>query len=321
MPELPDLEYVISRLRAEVIGQRITAARVREPIVLRVAVPGDLPGLLPGRTLSGVRRRGHFVDFDLEGKLQLVIHPMLAGRFKVSEAGAKDEGSLCFALALADGRELRYLDDKKMGKAYLIPHGGEAQVPGLKNQGVEVLSEAFTRERFGALLAKRRDQVRPFLMDKSALSAMGNAYADEVLFAARIHPKTWCKQLTPAQADALYAAIGQVLRAAVAEVAQRQAPLDEKVRDFLQVRGRAGEPCPRCGAKIRTVRVVDGDACFCPECQPATRSLFIDWRQKAAANAEPASGSTPPPVAPAPDSAPSPPEKRPRARGRAARGR
>jgi len=277
MPELPDLEYVVDELRERAVGQRIESAKVQEPVVLRVAVEGTFAELVKGLPLRGAERRGQFVLLEL-GRLDLVVNPMLAGRFQLAEPSAKARAR-CFVLSLSGGLELRYLDDKKMGKVYLVPHGDFSKVPLLPELGVDVMSKAFTREVFGALIAKRRDQVRPFLMDKRALSAIGNAYADEILWAARIHPKTRCKALRPEEVDALYAAIGSVLRAAVAEVARRRAPIDEKVRDFLSVRGRAGEPCPRCGAKIRTARVVDSDACFCPSCQPATRKLFIDWNK------------------------------------------
>lgn len=276
MPELPDLEYVVGELRERAVGQKIVGARLKEPIVLRLAVEGDLGSLTIGRTIEGAERRGQFALLDL-GELELVVNPMLAGRFQLAKKGEKSPASLCFALELEDGEELRYLDDKKMGKVYVIQRGDEKQVPLLTELGLDVMSRAFTRERFRALIKRRRDQVRPFLMDKRALSAIGNAYADEILWAAKIHPKTRCSALQPEEVDALHDCIGEVLRAAIAEVARRRAPIDEKVRDFLKVRGRAGEPCPRCGTKIRTARVVDADACFCPTCQPATRKLFIDW--------------------------------------------
>ena len=278
MPELPDLEHLVVELNAQVIGSTIAKARVRDPIVLRLALEGDLDSLVRGQQLRAVRRRGAFLELEVGAELKLVLHLMLAGRLKVTPSTDRDEGPLCFALDLG-GRELRYLDDKRMGKAYLIRRSDDALVPGLSTLGVDILSPAFTREHFTKLVAKRRDQVRAFIMDQSAISAIGNAYADESLFEARLHPKTWCRQLTPPQVAALHRAIGAVMRDAIQQVADRAAPMQEKVRDFLEVRGRAGEPCPRCGTKIRTVRVLDADACFCPTCQPATRSLFIDWNR------------------------------------------
>ncbi|HVV48663.1 MAG TPA: zinc finger domain-containing protein, partial [Polyangia bacterium] len=173
--------------------------------------------------------------------------------------------------------ELQYVDEKRMGKVYLARAADEGQIPVYGQLGLDLTSPAFTREAFGAAIAGRRDQVRAFLMDKRALASIGNAYADEILFAARIHPKTFCRKLDPAAVDALYEAIGRVLADAVAEIRRRDEPPEVKVRDFLKVRGRDGKPCLVCGTTIRAVRVGDGDACFCPHCQPETRKLFVTW--------------------------------------------
>jgi formamidopyrimidine-DNA glycosylase len=116
-------------------------------------------------------------------------------------------------------------------------------------------------------------------MDKSALDAMGNAYADEVLFEARIHPKAMVRSLKDEDLDRLHDAIVKVLGRARDVIQERKPPLHEKVRDFLEVRGHPGEPCPRCGAKLRRAGVHGHDAIFCPECQPDGRkSAIVDWR-------------------------------------------
>src|SRR6266446_1220624 len=122
--------------------------------------------------------------------------------------------------------------------------------------GIDVLDDrVFTRDAFRALARQRRDQVKVFLMDKTVLDAMGNAYADEVLWAARLHPKLMTRRLSDAELDRLHDAILSVLSTACATVAARRPALDDKVRDFLSVRGRAGQPCLRCGTTIRTARV------------------------------------------------------------------
>jgi len=272
VPELPDLLYVLARLRERLLGRTVSAERVKEPIVLRYAVRGNL-SLLLGRRLEELTRKAHFLCFRLEG-LDLAVNPMLAGRFRLAAPGDPDEASLAFALGFGD-QELRYLDDKKMGKAYLIASGDWQAIPGLQSGGVDVLSSAFTRERFVSLLKHRRDQVRAFLLDKKALDSLGNAYADEVLFEAGIHPKTWCRSLTHDDAVRLHTAIVTVLGEAAAEVARRAEPIEVKVRDFLKVRLK--QVCPRCGAKIRRAGVRGMDAYFCPHCQPATRAGLVDW--------------------------------------------
>src|SRR5687767_7198008 len=275
MPELPDLLHVLATLRAKILGRRVTAARLNEPVVLRSVVAGDL-SLLVGRTVDDVQRRSHFLVFRF-GDLDLAVNPMLAGRFKLAAPEDKVPASQAFALTLGDDLELRYLDDKKMGKAYLLPRGRWDGIPGMEGGGLDVLSPAFTFEAFRERLAGRRDQIRAFVMDKRALDSFGNAYADEVLFAAGIHPKTWCRSLDDESARRLHAAMVSVMSAATAEVARRGEPIEVKVRDFLKIRLR--EVCPQCGAKVRRAGVRGMDSYFCPRCQPETRPGLVDWRR------------------------------------------
>jgi formamidopyrimidine-DNA glycosylase len=272
MPELPDLLYILSHLRERLLRRHVTSERVHEPVVMRFAVRGNL-SLLLGRALEDALRKSHFLVFRFEG-LDLAVNPMLAGRFRLTPPGEPDEASLGFALGFGD-LELRYLDDKKMGKAYLIPRDDWNAVPGMQTGGIDILSPEFSRERFVSVLKHRRDQVRVFLLDKKALDSLGNAYADEVLFEAGIHPKTFCRSLSHEDGVRLHDAIVGVMNEAVAEVARRAQPIDVKVRDFLKVRRK--ETCPRCGSKLRTAGVKGMDSWFCPRCQPATRQGFVDW--------------------------------------------
>lgn len=275
MPELPDLLYVLDVLRPAVVGRTVAAERLTSPVVLRSLVKGDL-ALLVGRTLDAILRQGHFVVFRF-GDLDLAVNPMLAGRFKLAEPSAKLEAAAAFVLTFTPGPDLRYLDDKQMGKAYLVPAGAWKGIPGMEGGGLDVLSPDFTLERFLERLRGRRDQVRAFVMDKKALDSLGNAYADEVLFEAGIHPKTWCRALKAEDAARLHAAIVTVMRAATEEVARRHEPIEVKVRDFLQVRRKT--ICPRCGAKVRKAGVRGMDSYFCPRCQPETRPGLVDWRK------------------------------------------
>jgi formamidopyrimidine-DNA glycosylase len=284
MPELPDLVHVEDKLRAAIAGRRIGGARTGDPTVLRLMTPEPFPALLVGRRLETIERRGQFMRFGLDGDLVIVINAMLAGRYKLlpgppADTGKKDPRALGLALDFEEGPELQYVDDKRMGKVYVARAGDEAKIPVYGQLGVDLLSPAFTRAAFGKLIARRRDQVRAFLMDKRALAAIGNAYADEILFAAGLHPKTFCNKLPPEAVEALYAAIPRVLAEAIAEIRRRDEPIEVKVRDFLKVRGRDGKPCLVCGTTIRAVRVGGGDACFCPTCQPETRKLFVNWSQ------------------------------------------
>jgi formamidopyrimidine-DNA glycosylase len=278
MPELPDLVHIEAKLRKALVGHRIAAARTGDPLVLRIMVRAPFPEVLVGRTIEKVVRRGHFICLELDEDLLIVVNLMLAGRFSlVAASDGKAPKALALALEMDDQRELRIIDDVHMAKVYVTPREQAASIPIFGKLGVEILSPAFTEAKFKALIAKRRDQVRQFLMDKETIASVGNAYADEILFEARLHPKTFCSKLSPEDVQRLYEATRQVMRDAVTEIARRDPPIETKLRDFVKVRGKDGKPCPRCGTTLRAVRVGDGDACFCPQCQPTARKLFVDF--------------------------------------------
>jgi len=279
VPELPDLEYIVKNLRPRVEGRAITQALVREPTVLRMLLPdaGGFTDALPGRSIEALTRRGPFLVFALSGGAELIVHCMLAGRLQISAPGDKAVTHLCFTLYLDSGEVLRYGDEKKMGKVYLTAAGAHEAIPGFREQGVDILSAEFTPELFERLIKGRRHQARVFLMDQSALSAIGNAYADEILFAARLHPKTPCSSLSPEQRRALYDSIRSVMAWGIAEVEKAAQPIKVKVRDHVKVRNRKDEPCPACGTKIRRAGVLGYDSFFCPHCQAASRPQRIPW--------------------------------------------
>lgn len=292
MPERPDLEYAVPILARELVGRRITSVIVKKPVVVRVVMRGDFVDLVTGAAIVAAARRSHFVVFSLDAApadpsrpgpraLDMAVAPALAGRFRIAEPGAKLPADAAVTFTLDDGRALVYRDDVQMGKVYVLERGAYETVPGLAYIGVDCLDpEAFTPEVFRALVKARRDQAKVFLLDKAALDSLGNAYADEALFEARIHPKAWMKKLTDEQIDALHGAITLVLSRARDTIRERQPPLDDKLRDFLSVRGRAGEPCVRCGAKLRRAGVHGHDAIFCPTCQPDDRGTsIVDWRK------------------------------------------
>ncbi|MBM4368793.1 MAG: endonuclease VIII [Deltaproteobacteria bacterium] len=268
MPERPDLDYVVPRLREALAGAEIAGARARKPVVLRCAIDE-----VRGR-IEGVSRRSAAVVFHC-GARDLVVIPMLAGRFEID---GRDSADLAVAFTLADGRVLQYRDDVQMGKLWWTAPG--AAIPGLGEGGIDVLGAAFAVEALSRLARGRREQVKVFLMDKTALDGMGNAYADEVLWAAKLHPKRTTARLSPAEIAALHAAIVEVVGGATATIAARRPALPEKLRDFLHVRGKKGDPCDRCGQAIRTVGIHGHDAYYCPACQPDAEGRgFVDWRR------------------------------------------
>jgi formamidopyrimidine-DNA glycosylase len=276
MPELPDLVHIVKTLGPEIEGRRIAHAGVKNPIVLRVLVPGEFPDLVTGRQIRGLVRNGPFLKFGL-GDLDCVMHLMLAGRLKLAAPGERVLAATAFSLELDEGLTLHYGDEKSMGKVYLCPAGNFESIPGYLTQGVDVTTPGFTFDAFSALIADKRSQVRVFIMDQTCISAIGNAYADEILFEARIHPKAPCNSLGPDRRRVLYEAIRSVIAWGIEEVAKAGLPLEDKARAHMRVRGRAGENCPRCGQVIRRTGVLGFDSFFCPSCQPDLTGRGLDW--------------------------------------------
>lgn len=307
LPELPDLVHIVKTLGPGIEGRRITHAVVKNPVVLRVLVPGAFPDLVTGMTVTGLIRHGPFLRFRLtsvgaeasgigdadsrdpgkeqgNSSLDLVMHLMLAGRLRLAPLGAKSASgtstslpATAFSLELDESLSLHYGDEKSMGKVYLCPTGQFDSIPGYTTQGIDVTKPDFTFDAFTALIAKKRCQARVFIMDQTCLSAIGNAYADEILFEARIHPKAPCYSLGPDRRRALYDAIKSVLAWGIDEVEKAGLPLEDKARAHMRVRGRAGESCPRCGQTIRRTGVLGYDSFFCPSCQPDLTGRGLDW--------------------------------------------
>lgn len=266
---LPALEEALTGLQIEEVV-------VRNPVVMRMMVEGTPEGLLVGQRFEGFARRAHFLHLSLTDR-DVLVAPMLAGRFQLGKPGGRRRKDTVVIFGCG-AIELRYRDDVVMGKVYICPKDRWQEIPGLQQLGLDALDpRVFTLEALTRALRKERRQIRLFLMDKSKIDALGNAYADEVLFEARVHPKTRCNKLTDAQIAELHRSVPEVLGSALAELQARKPPLDEKLRDFLKVRNRKGAPCPRCGARIRVAGVRGYDSFFCGSCQRDGGSGLIDW--------------------------------------------
>lgn len=287
MPELPDLLYITTYLQKTVAGRNIREVIVKKPVVLRVATNTVFETSVTGCTIESVGTHGPFIRVGLRHSgpggenLDLILNLMLAGALQHQKVNEKAMGHLCMSLLLDDASRLNLCDERLMAKAYLVYRGEYTRIPKYLEQGIDVRSPALMRARFLELAARhKRKQVRVFINDHTILSAIGNAYADEILFDAKIHPKTFTGALSPGQLATLHTSIRTVLQWGIQSVEKAARPIHEKVREHMKVRGRKGEPCPKCGTTIRREGVRGHDVFFCPSCQPATRKLFIDWRRK-----------------------------------------
>ncbi len=215
--------------------------------------------------------RFKFLLFPLErGGYQVAVHPMLSGRFQYCQPGEKRRAKTCFVLSLADGRELRYFDERLMGKVYLVREGNFDAIPRFSLMGPEPLSDELSGEAFHARLKRFRGQIKNVLLNETCVSSIGNAYADEILFVAGLHPYRKRTELSPEDEGRLYRAVRSVLAEAATIVTERMEeeglPTDE-IRDFLKVHRRGGQPCPNCGSSITEITAGRRITNFCRHCQ------------------------------------------------------
>jgi formamidopyrimidine-DNA glycosylase len=286
MSERPELEYSTHVLDRGLKGLAIAGVRVVQPSVVRSVLGGGVETNLLHRCFSSVSRRGSSLVFALAGEpaIEMLVLPGLTGRFGLDPPEKPSPGDLALAVTLPDGRELRYRDDNQTGKIFVISPELRDRIPGLHPPGLDILNaKVFTRAVFRSLIRRRRDPAKIFLMDPKALDFVGNVYADEILFEAGIHPTNHVNDLSDERVDRLHDAAVSVLTWARDEIMRRKPPLDEKLRDFLKVRNRFGQPCQRCANRIRIASIRGQDAFFCPVCQTletlvprVKRPVYID---------------------------------------------
>ena len=276
MPELPEVEALASFLRGRAVGRVV--ARV-DPVAVSVLKTYDPPvTALAGLEVTAAARHGKFLDVDVSG-LHLVVHLARAGwlqwREQLPSAPPRmGKGPVALRVHLDDGSgfDLTEAGTKKGLAVYVTTD--VATVPGIARLGVDPLSAEFTVERLVGLLAGQRGQVKGLLTDQSVLAGVGNAYSDEVLWEVGLSPFKPAKNLTADDIARLHAAVVDTLRSAVGRaegLAAGQLKAEKKVG--LNVHGRAGQACPRCGDTVREVSFADKALQYCPTCQTDGKPL------------------------------------------------
>ncbi|MEA2536017.1 MAG: formamidopyrimidine-DNA glycosylase [Chloroflexota bacterium] len=280
MPELPEVETVARDLRPRLVGATIVGARSSWARTLGTHAPEAFAAEIAGRAVEGVGRRAKLIVIELSGATALTIHLKMTGQLFVVPADAPEDPYVRLVLELADGRELRFRDIRKFGRVGLYPRdpatGDLVTEPGggavFAGHGPEPLDEAFSLRAFRARLRARSGRLKPLLLDQGFLAGIGNIYADEALWTARLHPLRSASSLRPADEARLYAAIRAILAEAIerrgSSIDDYTAPDgDGEMQDRLNVYQRTGEPCPRCGRPIRRIVIGARATHFCSWCQ------------------------------------------------------
>jgi formamidopyrimidine-DNA glycosylase len=267
MPELPDLELIRDFLQQNIRDVPIREVEVLEPLVLRCSAQGLVQDLVE-KTFTEIRRRGKFLVFDLDGDAHLIFHLMLVGRFQYCGVSEKPRAGLCLRLVFSNGHDLRYYDRKRMGRVYWIQGSDYSSIPQFAQQGPEATDPTRDFENFRKRIRRHPGMIKNILTNQRFLAGIGNAYADEILFAAGILPFRRRTSLTPEELIKLHHAIKRVLSWAKKELRHRVgADIYQEGRGFLKVHGKGGQACPVCGGKISEVKANRRRTNFCRVCQ------------------------------------------------------
>jgi len=290
VPELPDLRILADAFTAALGGRTLESASVKQPLVMR-GTSAELRAL-EGRCLEHVEQRGKFLTLHF-GADRIVINAMLTGRLGLATPSAKPYGSTALVMQFTardparadpstaawtraaewlppDDRivELRYRDPRKMGKVYLLPQGLERGVAGWDALGPDADDPALDLATWQSRIKRHNGELGNLLKNQEFVAGIGNAYSDEILWAARLAPFRKRASLATEESERLWRACREVLTWAIDELRNRVPPtFEQQARQFLRVHLKGGQPCPRCGAGLSEVSPGGFTTTWCRSCQ------------------------------------------------------
>jgi formamidopyrimidine-DNA glycosylase len=273
MPELPDVTVYVERMRALMVGQVLEGIRLASPFVLRTVTPS--PKELVGAKIETVERMGKRIVIGVEGARFIVIHLMIAGRLRWKEPKAKLPGKLALAGFDVPNGTLVFTEASGKKRASLHLVAGRAGLAEFDRGGLDVYTA--TPKQFAERLRSERHTVKRSLTDPTLFDGIGNAYSDEILWAAKLSPFRMTTAMEDDEVTRLHKAAKQqllhwtkLLRDEVGD------GFPDKVTAFrpeMAVHGKYGQPCPVCGTKVQRIVYADNEANYCPTCQTEGRLL------------------------------------------------
>jgi formamidopyrimidine-DNA glycosylase len=275
VPELPEVETVRRGLSTSLVGQKIAGVEVLRPQSIGFPLPADFVQSLRGHSVLDVSRRGKYLLIHLDQGAHLGVHLRMSGRLLVTGPDQPLGPHVRVRIFLDQDLELRFEDMRVFGRLWYVPQGKavEAVITGLQHLGPEPLDN-FSGKDLSDRLRKRTQPIKTALLDQGVVAGIGNIYADESLFGAKINPLRPAQSLTLAELDTLTTVIQSTLRRAIALGGST-------LRDYTDSRGvngnyqeeawvyaRKGAPCRICGTPVERIRLAGRSTHFCPHCQP-----------------------------------------------------
>jgi formamidopyrimidine-DNA glycosylase len=272
MPELPDITVYLEALEKRILDRKLKRIRITSPFLLRTAKPPVSSA--EGKKVVTLRRLGKRICMGMEGDIWLVLHLMIAGRLHWKEDATKPSKLHLAAFEFTNGT-LTLTEAGTQKRASLHVVEGEAGLQTLDPGGQELFE--IDLDQFGKIIQSENHTLKRALTDPRALSGIGNAYSDEILWQAQLSPIALTQKLTSEEVERLYKATRQTLTDWVQRLRDESGDhFPEKVTAFrkgMAVHGRYKEPCPRCGAKVQRIRYATNETNYCPMCQTGGRLL------------------------------------------------
>jgi formamidopyrimidine-DNA glycosylase len=272
MPEMPEVETIARKLRRTIVGKLVKEVRL-SGFSLRRPVADTFAATLTGRSVRRVHRRGKYIIAELRPHAFWVIHLGMSGRICYFRGAPETVRHTHAIIRFADSTELQYRDHRRFGllAAYEVARLGD--IPELKGLGYDPLGSGFTGDWLWRELSKSRQEIKSFLLDQRKIAGIGNIYACEALFRARLSPERRCFTIERQEAAKLAAAIGKVMRQAIRNHGTTFSDFVDSEglmgnhQNFLKVFQREGEKCRRCLSVIRRLHQGNRSSFFCPGCQ------------------------------------------------------
>lgn len=275
MPELPEVEHVVRALRPRIVGRQIIATEVRLPKLIAPLTPALFNRKLKGGTVTGVSRRGKFILIELDNDRVLAVHLRMTGKFLYLSVD-DDLPKHAHAIFYFDNeRRLVFRDQRQFGVMKLVARSRLVKTKGISELAPEPFSDDFSLEYLKDIFARSRRTLKTLLLDQTKVLGLGNIYAAEALFRAGVDPFKPASELSSRRIPRLHQAIRDVLRAAISGSSTWRINLEnpngfsygEAFGKVWQVYEREGEPCLKCGTRIRRVAHGGRSTYWCPKCQ------------------------------------------------------
>jgi formamidopyrimidine-DNA glycosylase len=277
MPELPEVETIRRQLAPAIEGRRLDRIQILDPRWCEPAPPDEVAQAVEGRRIERLDRRGKWLIWELADEIHLVMHLRMTGNLLLVPPGDTERRFKRVQIDLDDGRHVLFADARRFGTGVVLL-GHDAVHDYFQGRvGLEPLGPDFTAEALRGMASGRKAPVKAFLLSQERVAGVGNIYADEALWRSKIHPLRPVGTLKATQIDSLHDSVIHVLELGIDS---KGATIDDyrdasgqegSFQDKFQVHLREGEPCPRCGSRIRKIRAAGRGTYFCPRCQRAPK--------------------------------------------------